>query len=111
MLGEKRAVALNSFQTLPDRNRAMRQLEDFRFIFISPEMLAATFVLQKLQTMTISLLVIDEAHCISQWGHDFRPDYLNLGTIRSKLGNPPALALTATAAKEVREDIKKYLHA
>ena len=64
---------------------------------------------EKVANDEISLLVIDEAHCISQWGHDFRPDYLNLGKIRRQIGNPPALALTATAAKEVREDIKEYL--
>ncbi len=55
------------------------------------------------------MFVIDEAHCISQWGYDFRPDYLKLGLIRQKLNNPVTLALTATATEEVRQDIMKSL--
>ena len=62
-----------------------------------------------LQSLNISLFVVDEAHCISQWGYDFRPDYLKLGLIREKLGNPITLALTATATKQILHDIRSSL--
>ena len=108
-LGEKRVVALNSFLSLEERNKVFRHLRDYKFIFISPEMLRVPFVINILQQQTISLFVVDEAHCISQWGFDFRPDYSKLGDIRKKLGSPLTLALTATATKKVREDIVKSL--
>jgi ATP-dependent DNA helicase RecQ len=57
----------------------------------------------------VSLFVVDEAHCVSQWGHDFRPDYMMLGAIAERLGRPPVLALTATASPQVREDIAHQL--
>lgn len=109
-LGEKRVIALNSFLTDIERKNAFRHLERFKFIFISPEMLRIPFVLKKLKELSISLFVVDEAHCISQWGYDFRPDYSKLGEIRKLLGNPLTLALTATATKKVREDIIDSLH-
>ncbi|HEY4552718.1 MAG TPA: ATP-dependent DNA helicase RecQ [Bacillaceae bacterium] len=108
-MGEKRAVALNSFLSPPERERVLKNLGAYRFIYISPEMLGSDYVLSRLKRASISLFVIDEAHCISQWGHDFRPDYLNLGHVRGELGHPPALALTATAAAEVRLDIIRFL--
>ena len=58
----------------------------------------------------ISLMAIDEAHCISQWGHDFRPDYSRLGEVREKLGNPVTMALTATASFNTQKDILKNLN-
>lgn len=103
--GEKRVVAFNSFLTPQQKRETLQQLATFRFIFISPEMLAVDYVLQEIQRLDIGLFVIDEAHCISQWGYDFRPDYLHLGTVRKQLGNPITLALTATATAEVRQDI------
>jgi ATP-dependent DNA helicase RecQ len=109
VMGEKRAVALNSFLDFKEKNYILRNLNLFRFIFISPEMLMAPKVMERLQTLSISLFVVDEAHCISQWGHDFRPDYQRLGEVRASLGSPVTIALTATANMEVREDIKKIL--
>ncbi|MGG5253759.1 RecQ family ATP-dependent DNA helicase [Neobacillus sp. SM06] len=106
---EKRVIALNSFLTGTERRMALKELENYKFIFISPEMLQTEPVLKKLKMLSISLFVVDEAHCISQWGYDFRPDYLKLGEIRRQLGSPLTLALTATATKEVREDILRSL--
>jgi len=103
--GEKRVIALNSFLSPTERNNVLRHLKEYKFIFISPEMLRVPFIMRKLQQLTISLFVVDEAHCISQWGFDFRPDYSKLGDIREKLGNPLTLALTATATRKVHDDI------
>lgn len=105
MNGEKRVIALNSFLTQQERNQALSQLDMYKFIFLSPEMLKSEFILNKLKELQIGLFVIDEAHCISQWGYDFRPDYLKLGNFRKKLGDPLTLALTATATPEVKEEL------
>lgn len=109
MNGEKRVVAFNSFLSRRDRQDALLNLHKYKFIFLSPEMLHFENMISRLKQLHISLFVIDEAHCISQWGYDFRPDYLKLGDTRRKLGKPPTLALTATATKEVKEDIIKTL--
>ncbi len=108
--GEKRVVALNSFLTPYEKKNVLQRISEYKFIFISPEMLNNPIIIEKLRELTISLFVIDEAHCISQWGYDFRPDYLKLGEIRAKLGNPLTLALTATATKQVRKDIISSLN-
>ncbi|RIW27999.1 ATP-dependent DNA helicase RecQ [Bacillus salacetis] len=109
VMGEKRAVALNSFLDFQEKSFILRNLARYRFIFISPEMLMAPNVMERLQSLSVSLFVVDEAHCISQWGHDFRPDYQRLGHIRTSLGFPVTLALTATANLDVRDDIKRTL--
>lgn len=106
---EKRVIALNSFLNANEKKAALQNLNKYKFIFISPEMLQVEPIIQKLQRLTLSLFVIDEAHCISQWGYDFRPDYLKLGEVREKLGNPLTLALTATATSKVRDDIVRSL--
>lgn len=108
-MGEKSVVAINSFLKPEDKERIWGNLSSYKFIFISPEMLVLPFVKQKLQQLRISLLVADEAHCISQWGFDFRPDYLRISEILPALNFPQVLALTATATDKVTEEIKKYL--
>ncbi|MFC7391530.1 RecQ family ATP-dependent DNA helicase [Scopulibacillus cellulosilyticus] len=109
MSGEKRAAALNSFLNGKERTIVMDRLDRLKFLFISPEMLQSRKVIQKLSRCHISLFVVDEAHCISQWGHEFRPDYLKLADVRETLGSPPCLALTATANDKVRKDILNQL--
>ena len=83
---------------------------DYKFLYVSPERLSSDIFLVKLQSMSVCLLVVDESHCISQWGYDFRPSYLKIADIRSVLVDVPVLALTATATKEVVEDIQEKLH-
>src|SRR4051812_1723215 len=78
-------------------------------LYLTPERFKDRDFFEKLLTRTVSLFVIDEAHCVSQWGHDFRPDYLTLGSVVKRLGRPPILALTATATSEVRDDIARQL--
>ena len=107
--GEKRVASLNSFLTKQERDMVIRSFHLLKFLYISPEMLQSRFVLDRLKKVTIALFVVDEAHCISQWGYDFRPNYLKLGIIRKELNNPLTLALTATATPEVQEDIVKNL--
>jgi ATP-dependent DNA helicase RecQ len=79
------------------------------FVFATPERLSDPDFIATIKQNKIDLFVIDEAHCISQWGHDFRPAYLNLGTVIEALGHPPVLALTATATESVVKDIMKQL--
>lgn len=108
-MGEKRVVAVNSFLTVHEKNDLLQKMETYKFIFLSPEMLMQEQVKAKLQTMPISLIVADEAHCISQWGFDFRPDYLRLSDWLSYRERPPILALTATATPKVINDITTQL--
>src|SRR3954471_21908400 len=75
------------------------------FFFLAPEQLAKPEVLDAVAAAKPSLFVVDEAHCISSWGHDFRPDYLRLGAVAERLGRPRVLALTATASPPVRDEI------
>ncbi|HET6817945.1 MAG TPA: RecQ family ATP-dependent DNA helicase [Mycobacteriales bacterium] len=82
---------------------------DVEFIFLSPEQLAKREVRDRLTEVSPSLFVVDEAHCVAAWGHDFRPDYLRLGDVIEQLGHPVVMALTATAAPPVREEIVRRL--
>jgi len=103
--GEKQVIALNSFLPYQRRKYILKSLSQYRYIYVSPEILQSEEVLRALHTVKISLFVVDEAHCISQWGHEFRTDYLKLNAVKCHVGNPPCLALTATATKMVIEDI------
>ncbi|MDT2010907.1 RecQ family ATP-dependent DNA helicase [Carnobacterium divergens] len=105
LLKEKRVAALNSLLDYSEKEFIIRHLNEYKFLFLSPEMLQNERILAVLKQLKISLFTIDEAHCISQWGMDFRPDYLELGKIRAVLGNPLTMALTATANRQVKEDI------
>ncbi|WP_342472769.1 ATP-dependent DNA helicase RecQ [Metasolibacillus sp. FSL H7-0170] len=107
--GEKRVIALNSFLTAQQKRYALHFLHEYRFIFASPEMLMQPQVKERLKEMRLGLIVADEAHCISQWGFDFRPDYLRLSEIIPTNNKPPILALSATATKTVLQDIETYL--
>jgi ATP-dependent DNA helicase RecQ len=86
------------------RIRRMREGE-FKLVYIAPERFRSRSFLQALGQITIGLFAIDEAHCMSQWGHDFRPDYFRLGSVLEELGRPQVAAFTATATPEVRTDI------
>lgn len=97
------------------REEIITQLEncifgDYKFLYVSPERLGTELFRAKLQAMKVCLLVIDESHCISQWGYDFRPSYLCIADIRELLPGIPVLALTATATPEVVTDIQDKLH-
>ena len=112
-LGERGvdAAAVNSAVRKRELKEAMRRIReaDTNFIFTTPEQLANPGFVEKLKANPIDLLVIDEAHCITQWGHDFRPAYAGLGAALRALGDPTLLALTATATVEVIEDIARQL--
>lgn len=81
----------------------------YKFLYVSPERLSSDIFITKLQAMDVCLLVVDESHCISQWGYDFRPSYLKISDIRRQLEGVPVLALTATATPEVVDDIQERL--
>ena len=107
-------IKTTSIHSGMSRQEIITQLEncifgEYKFLYISPERLGSEIFLAKLQAMKVSLLVIDESHCISQWGYDFRPSYLKIAEIRKLLPNIPVLALTATATPEVVDDIQPAL--
>ena len=110
MLGEKRVVAINSFLTFEQKEFVLQNLRAYKFIFTSPEMLQNERFKKALSNIEIAYIVADEAHCISQWGFDFRPDYLRISTWLEDYPNLRVLALTATATKNVIQDIKSTLH-
>jgi ATP-dependent DNA helicase RecQ len=109
--GRIHAAELNSTLTDAARDAVFTDLQrrNPMFLFLAPEQLANDDTLDHLRNAGPSLFVVDEAHCISEWGHDFRPDYLRLGAFLEKLGHPTTLALTATAAGPVREEIVNRL--
>ncbi|GLY33023.1 RecQ family ATP-dependent DNA helicase [Kineosporia sp. NBRC 101731] len=105
------AVAVNSAQSRGVTDDAWDSLTagDAEFMFLAPEQLANATVLEKLSKLNVSLLAVDEAHCVSAWGHDFRPHYLRIGDVIEALGRPRVVALTATASPPVRAEIVERL--
>ena len=84
--------------------------EAYKFLYVSPERLSTSIFLEKIKQTRVCLIAVDESHCISQWGYDFRPSYLKIADIREVLPEVPVLALTATATPEVVDDIQEKLH-
>ena len=85
------------------------QFGNYKFLYLSPERLQHDWIVERLKQIPINLIAIDEAHCVSQWGHDFRPAYLKISTLKEHFPSTPFLALTATANKRVQEDICTHL--
>ncbi|UBU16322.1 RecQ family ATP-dependent DNA helicase [Nonomuraea gerenzanensis] len=108
---DEEAVSLNAGTSAGERRTTFESLRAGKteFLFCAPEQLARPDVVRDLAAARPSLLVVDEAHLISSWGHDFRPDYLRLGAVAEALGRPPIAALTATAAPPVRVEIAERL--
>ena len=106
-----RAWAFHSGLSDQDRNRVIQDLGlgRLRLLYLAPERIQHDWFMRILRSAATAWLVVDEAHCISHWGHDFRPDYLRLGELRRQLGSPPCLALTATATVRVQDDICEKL--
>ena len=105
------AGLLNSSQTLEQQRETLDAIRQrtLKLVYVAPERFRSQSFLNALPKDAISLFAIDEAHCLSQWGHDFRPDYMRLGEARKAIGNPPCIALTATATPDVQQDIKNCL--
>ncbi|WP_445719876.1 RecQ family ATP-dependent DNA helicase [Flavobacterium sp.] len=85
------------------------QFGNYKFLYLSPERLQHDWIVERLKQLPINLIAIDEAHCVSQWGHDFRPAYLKISALKEQFPTTPFLALTATANKRVQEDICTHL--
>jgi ATP-dependent DNA helicase RecQ len=109
--GVRDAVVVNSAQDRASTEQAWEALGagDAEFVFLAPEQLARPDVVERLRDLRPSLLVVDEAHCVSRWGHDFRPEYLRLGEVVEALDHPVVAGLTATAAPPVREEVVERL--
>jgi ATP-dependent DNA helicase RecQ len=105
------AMAMHSHLTDAEARQLEQRVLDGEgeILYLTPERFKDRDFFERLLSRRVGLFVVDEAHCVSQWGHDFRPDYLMLGSIVKRLGRPPILALTATATDEVRRDIARQL--
>lgn len=110
----RRGITVAAIYSGQSRDEILRHLDNavlgaYKFLYVSPERLATDIFLVKLRKMQISFITVDEAHCISQWGYDFRPSYLRIAEIRKVIPDVPVLALTATATGRVVDDICKHL--
>ncbi len=105
------AAAINSFQNSAERRQVMEKAArgEYRLIYLSPERLAAENTFDWLAKVPVGFFAVDEAHCISEWGHEFRPDYRQLSRLRTSFPNLPIAAFTASATRQVRHDILKQL--
>jgi ATP-dependent DNA helicase RecQ len=105
------ATCIHSMLTADERRQRLERAVagDVRLLYVTPERFRVPGFLDALRSVGVARLAVDEAHCLSQWGHDFRPDYQRLGEVREALGMPPCLALTATATPEVQQDIRRAL--
>ena len=105
------ATCIHSQVERADRERRLEQAArgEIKLLYVTPERFAVPGFLEAARTLHVTALAVDEAHCVSHWGHDFRPDYCRLGEVRKALGDPPCLCLTATATPEVQQDIRDVL--
>jgi ATP-dependent DNA helicase RecQ len=108
---EIKAVAVNSIMSMKEIDIALDNCiyGNYKFLYVSPERLQTDIFLARLPKMNVNLIAVDEAHCISQWGYDFRPPYMKIKDIRQYIPNVPVLALTATATPDVVKDIQQKL--
>ncbi|MDP4193858.1 MAG: ATP-dependent DNA helicase RecQ [Bacteroidota bacterium] len=111
----KKKIPANFINSTISRQEKDKRLEDFikgkiKLLYVTPERFRRPDFAEKIKEANISLLAVDEAHCISEWGHDFRPDYSRIGEFRQIIGNPLTIALTATATKDVQKDIVSKLN-
>ena len=106
------AEAIHSLMGLSEQEEALHKIAEgkIRLVYASPERLRNQRFIDTLRKNTVSMVAVDEAHCISQWGHDFRPDYLRISQAIRSIGGPQIIALTATATEKVRSDIVKHLN-
>lgn len=105
------AAVLNSTMSLAEQRKVLAQLEDGweGLLYVAPERFFSSSFQPTMKKLKVRLFAVDEAHCVSQWGHDFRPEYSRLAEVRQRLGRPPTIALTATATDDVRADIIHHL--
>src|ERR1700687_1215625 len=105
------AAAINSFQSSAERRQVMEKAArgEYRLLYLSPEKLAAESTFDWLAKVPVGFFAVDEAHCISEWGHEFRPDYRQLSRLRTRFPDLPIAGFTASATKQVRHDILKQL--
>ena len=111
---EKRGLPATCVHSMLTREQREQRLDavqrgEVDLLYVTPERFRVKGFFERLADVKIARLAVDEAHCLSQWGHDFRPDYQRLGEVRARLGDPPCLALTATATPQVQQDIRAVL--